>query len=58
MPTKDLAEMIYGRIVQYKTKEYASTYRSLITLEKHGLIKRVRTQLTWQRTQVEAQTIS
>jgi DNA-binding MarR family transcriptional regulator len=58
MPTKDLAEMVYGRIVEYKSKEYSSTHRSLITLEKHGLIKRVRTQLTWQRTHAKAQTIS
>jgi DNA-binding MarR family transcriptional regulator len=50
MTTKDLAEMIYGKIVPYKTKEYASAYRSLISLEKKGLVKRVRAQLTWTRT--------
>jgi hypothetical protein len=53
MTTKDLAEMVFGKIVPYKTKEYASTYRSLIALEKKGLIKRIRTQLSWQSTKTE-----
>jgi DNA-binding MarR family transcriptional regulator len=48
MTTKELAEMVFGKIVAYKTKEYASIYRSLVSLEKKGLVKRARVQLTWQ----------
>jgi len=50
MTTKDLAEMVFGKTVGYKTKEFSSIYRSLVSLEKKGLIKRIRVQLTWQRT--------
>jgi DNA-binding MarR family transcriptional regulator len=49
MTTKEIAEMIFGRIVEYKSKEYASVHRSLISLEKQGCIKRVQVQLRWQR---------
>ena len=49
MTTKEIAEMIFGRIVAYKSKEYASVHRSLISLEKQGCIKRVQVQLRWQR---------
>ena len=50
MTTKDIAEMIFGKIIVYKSKEYASIHRSLISLEKQGRIKRVQVQLRWQRT--------
>jgi DNA-binding MarR family transcriptional regulator len=50
MTTKEIAEMIFGKIVEYKSKEYASVHRSLISLEKQGSIKRVQVQLHWQRT--------
>jgi DNA-binding MarR family transcriptional regulator len=50
MTTKEIAEMIFGKIVKYKSKEYASVHRSLISLEKQGSIKRVQVQLHWQRT--------
>jgi DNA-binding MarR family transcriptional regulator len=50
MTTKEIAEMIFGRIVEYRSKEYASVHRSLISLEKQGSIKRVQVQLHWQRT--------
>ena len=49
MTTKEIAEMIFGKIVEYKSKEYASVHRSLISLEKQGYIKRVQVQLRWQR---------
>jgi DNA-binding MarR family transcriptional regulator len=49
MTTKEIAEMIFGKIVEYKSKEYASVHRSLISLEKQGCIKRVQVQLHWQR---------
>jgi len=49
MTTKEIAEMIFGKIVEYKSKEYASVHRSLISLEKQGHIKRVQIQLHWQR---------
>ena len=49
MTTKEIAEMIFGKIVEYKSKEYASVHRSLISLEKQGCIKRVQVQLHWQK---------
>ena len=48
MTTKEVAEMIYGKLIKYKTKEYSSIHRSLMSLEKHGLIKRVQVKLRWQ----------
>jgi len=49
MTTKEIAEMVFGKIVEYKSKEYASVHRSLISLEKQGYIKRVQVQLRWRR---------
>jgi hypothetical protein len=49
MTTKEIAEMIFGKIVEYKSKEYASVHRSLISLEKQNLIKRIQVQLRWQK---------
>ncbi|MGA3112087.1 MAG: hypothetical protein ABSE15_08660 [Candidatus Bathyarchaeia archaeon] len=48
MTTKEIAEMISGKIVKYNSKEYSSAHRSLISLEKQGYIKRVQIQLRWQ----------
>ena len=47
MTTKEIAELILGRIVQYKSKEYASVHRSLISLERKGRIQRVHVALRW-----------
>jgi Fe2+ or Zn2+ uptake regulation protein len=52
MTTRELAEMVFGKIIDYKTKEYASIYRSLISLEKQGLIQRVHVQLKWRRAEI------
>lgn len=49
MTTKEIAEMVFGKIVEYKTKEYASVHRSLVSLERQGLVRRVHVQLRWQR---------
>ncbi len=49
MTTKEIAEMIFGKIVEYKSPEYSSVHRSLISLEKQGYIKRVHIQLRWRR---------
>jgi Fe2+ or Zn2+ uptake regulation protein len=49
MTTKEIAETIFGKLVEYKTKEYASTHRSLLALEEQGLIQRVQVQLRWRR---------
>ena len=49
MTTKEIAEMIFGKIIEYRSKEYASVHRSLISLEKQGYIRRVQIQLRWQR---------
>jgi len=47
MTTKELAEMVFGKPVEYKTKEYSSIGRSLKSLERQGLIQRVQVQLRW-----------
>ena len=49
MTTKEIAEMIFGKIIQYKSKEYTSVHRSLISLEKQKRIKRIQVQLRWQK---------
>jgi DNA-binding MarR family transcriptional regulator len=49
MTTKEIAEMIFGKIVEYKSQEYSSVHRSLISLERHGYIKRVQIQLRWRK---------
>ncbi len=48
MTTKEIAEMVFGKLIEYKTKEYSSIHRSLISLETQGLIKRVQVKLRWQ----------
>ena len=48
MTTKEIAEMVFGKLIEYKTKEYSSIHRSLLSLEKHGFIKRVQVKLRWQ----------
>lgn len=40
--TKEIAEMLFGKIVEYKSKEYASVHRSLISLEKQGASREYR----------------
>jgi DNA-binding MarR family transcriptional regulator len=47
MTTREIAELVYGRPVEYKTKEYSSISRSLNTLEKKGVLKKVQVQLRW-----------
>jgi Fe2+ or Zn2+ uptake regulation protein len=51
MTTKEIAEMIFGRIVEYKSKEYASVYRSLVSVEKQDYIQRVQIQLRWRKSE-------
>ncbi|MBK5133990.1 hypothetical protein JJE00_06135 [Candidatus Bathyarchaeota archaeon] len=48
MTTKEIAEMVFGKLIEYKTKEYSSIHRSLISLERQGLLKRVQVKLIWQ----------
>jgi DNA-binding MarR family transcriptional regulator len=47
MTTKELAELVFGKPVDYKTKEYSSISRSLHSLERKGLIQRVQVKLRW-----------
>ena len=47
MTTKEIAEMVFGKLIEYKTKEYSSIHRSLISLERQGLLKRVQVKLIW-----------
>lgn len=47
MTTKEIAEMIFGKLVEYKTKEYSSVSRSLRSLERQELVQRVQVQLKW-----------
>ena len=49
MTAKEIAEMLFGKIIEYKSKEYSSVYRSLNSLEKNGYIQRVQVQLRWRR---------
>jgi Fe2+ or Zn2+ uptake regulation protein len=49
MTTREIAETVFSKLVKYKTKEYNSIHRSLMSLEKKGLIQRVQVQLRWQR---------
>jgi DNA-binding MarR family transcriptional regulator len=47
MNTKEIAELLFQRIVKYQSGEYSSVHRSLISLEKQGCIQRVQVQLRW-----------
>jgi len=47
MTTKEIAEMVFGKPVEYKTKEYSSISRSLKSLERQGLVQRVQVKLRW-----------
>ena len=47
MTTKDIAEVVFGKLVEYKTKEYNSIHRSIVSLERQGLVQRVHVQLRW-----------
>jgi DNA-binding MarR family transcriptional regulator len=49
MTTKEIAEIVFGKLVDYKTKEYNSIHRSIISLEQKGLVQRVHVQLKWRR---------
>lgn len=49
MTTKEIAEVIFGKLVDYKTKEYNSIHRSIMSLEQKGLVQRVHIQLRWKR---------
>ena len=55
MTTKEIAEMIFGRLVQCRTKEYSTINRSLRSLEREGVIQRVFVQLRWRRKPQAAQ---
>jgi len=50
MTTKEIADLIFGRLVSYKSKEFASAHRSLISLERQGCIQRVHVRLRWRLT--------
>ncbi|HEX9862100.1 MAG TPA: hypothetical protein VGB11_02310 [Candidatus Bathyarchaeia archaeon] len=49
MTTKEIAEVVFGKLVDYKTKEYNSIHRSIAALEQKGLVQRVHVQLRWRR---------
>ena len=49
MTTKEIAEVVFGKLVGYKTKEYNSIHRSIVALEQKGLVQRVHVQLRWRR---------
>ena len=56
MTTKEIAEMVFGRLVECRTKEYSSINRSLRSLEKAGMLQRFFVQLKWRRTTKAPQT--
>jgi GTP pyrophosphokinase len=43
---EEIAEMVTGKLVEYKTKEYSSISRSLKSLERQGLVRRVQVKMT------------
>jgi len=47
MNTKEIAELLFLKPVKYKSKEYSSVHRSLLSLEKQNCIHRVQVQLKW-----------
>jgi predicted HTH transcriptional regulator len=49
MTTKEIAEVVFGKLVGYKTKEYNSIHRSIVALEQQDLVQRVHVQLRWRR---------
>jgi DNA-binding MarR family transcriptional regulator len=49
MTAREIAEMLFGKIVMYKSHEYSSVFRSLKSLEKKGYIQRVHVQLRWRK---------
>jgi len=55
MNTKEIAEMIFLRTVKYKSKEYTSVHRSLISLEQQNCIHGVQVQLRWRLVPVQPQ---
>ena len=47
MTTKELAELVFGNPVEYKSAQYISVSRSLHSLERQELIIRRQVQLKW-----------
>ena len=58
MTTKEISEMLFGKLVKYKSKEFSSTYRSLKSLEERGYLKRVHVQLRWRKQDQRLKTIA
>jgi hypothetical protein len=56
MNTKELAELLFLKPVKYKSKEYSSVHRSLLSLEKQNCIHRVQAQLRWRMASAQSQT--
>lgn len=56
MTTKEITEMLFGRVVEYKSKEFASVYRSLNSLERQSYIQRVQVQLRWRVSESNSKT--
>ena len=51
LTAKEIAEKLWNKPVQYRTKEYTTTHRSLRLLEKRGLVKKTGGQFRWRKTQ-------
>jgi DNA-binding MarR family transcriptional regulator len=47
MTAKELAEMVFKRPVEYKSKEYSTISRSLSSLERQGIVEKVQVKLKW-----------
>ena len=47
MTTKEIAETLLGKIVEYNSKDYSSVSRSLRSMERQGFVKRVQVKLRW-----------
>jgi hypothetical protein len=53
MSTKEIAELLFLKPIKYKSKEYSSVHRSLISLEKQNCIHRLQAQLRWRLVSVQ-----
>jgi Fe2+ or Zn2+ uptake regulation protein len=51
LTARDIAEILWAKDIRYQTPEYSSVHRSLTTLHKKGLVKKVGGQLRWRKTE-------
>lgn len=50
LTARDIAEILWARNIRCKTAEYSSVHRSLRSLYKKGLVKKMGGQVKWRKT--------